>query len=106
MLSEKEEEFMETHKALVKTVDSEQYLSLKIDSMQLDLPLTKDEPNEIKKVFNELILHLKKGLFCFSMEEKENGDLIYYVANEYIKQLNNELNEVYQELKANQLLHD
>ena len=104
MLSEKEGGFMETHKALITTVDSEQYLSLKINGTQLDLPLTKDEPNEIKKVFNELILHLKKRLFCFSMEDKEDGDLIYQVANEYVKQLNKELEEVYQALGDYQLL--
>lgn len=104
MLSGKGGGFMETHKALITTVDSEQYLSLKINDTQLNLPLTKDEPNEIKKVFNELILHLKKGLFCFSMEEKEEGDLIYQVANEYVKQLNKELEEVYQALTDYQLL--
>jgi hypothetical protein len=95
---------METHKALITTVNSEQYLSLKINGTQLDLPLTKDEPNEIKEVFNELIRNLKKGLFCFSMEEKEDGDLVYQVANEYVKQLNKELEEVYQALKDCQLL--
>ena len=106
MLLGKEGGFMETHRALLTTVDSEQYLSLKINGAQLNLPLTKDEPNEIKKVFNKLILHLKKGLFCFSMKEKKDGDLIYQVANEYVKQLNNELKEVHHELKTNQLLED
>lgn len=97
---------METHIALIKTVKAEQYLGLKLNGKQFDLPLTKDEPNEIKKVFNELILHLKKGLFCFAMEEKKDGDLIYQVANEYVEQLNNDLKEVYQELKSNQLLEE
>jgi len=97
---------METHIALIKTVDTEQYLSLKFNNKQFNLPLTKDEPNEIKKVFNELIIHLKKGLFSFAMEEKKGGDLIYQVANEYVKQLNSELKGVYQELKSNQLLEE
>jgi hypothetical protein len=38
------------------------------------------------------------------MKEVEDGDLIYYVAKEYIKQLNTELSEVYKELEAHQLL--
>ncbi|MDD5343391.1 MAG: hypothetical protein PHW12_03105 [Smithella sp.] len=68
------------------------------------MPLTKDEPNEIKKVFNELILHLKEGPLNFTLKEVEDGDLIYHVAKEYIKQLNTELTEVYKELEAHQLL--
>ena len=95
---------METHEATLKVVDSEHYLSLKIENDVLNVPLTKDEPNEIKKVFNELIIHLKKGLLKFTMTEEEDGDLIYQVAKEYVIQLNNELSEVYQELEHNQLL--
>jgi hypothetical protein len=95
---------METHEAIVTVDGSEQFLSLKINGFVLNLPLTRDEPNEIKNVFNELIKHLKKGAFNFSIAEKEDGDLIYEVAKEYIKQLNKELKDVYQELEAYQLL--
>jgi hypothetical protein len=95
---------METHEAIVTVDGSEHCLSLKIGGTNLNVPLTKDEPNEIKKVFNELIVHLKKGLFNFSMAEKEDGDLIYQVAKEYVTQLNNDLSEVYQELEHYQLL--
>jgi hypothetical protein len=95
---------METHEATLKVDDSEHYLSLKIENDILNVPLTKDEPNEIKKVFNKLIIHLKKGPLKFTMTEEEDGDLIYQVAKEYVIQLNNELSEVYQELEAHQLL--
>jgi len=95
---------MDIHEAIVTSVDSEQFLSLKIGDADLKIPLTKDEPNEIKKVFNELIAHLRKGLFNFKMEEKKDGDLIYQVTKEYVKQLNKELGEVYQALEAYQLL--
>ncbi len=95
---------METHEAIVTEVDSEYCLSLKIENDVLDVPLTKDEPNEIKKVFNKLIIHLKQGPLKFTMTEEEDGDLIYQVAKEYVKQLNTELSEVYQELEAHQLL--
>ncbi len=94
---------MEIHEANIEEINSEHYLSLKIDNDDMKIPLTKDEPNEIKEVFNKLILHLKKGPLKFTMKEKD-GDLIYQVAKEYIKQLNSELSEVYQELEANQLL--
>lgn len=95
---------METHDANVTVDSSEHILNLRINDSTMKLPLTKDEPNEIKKVFNELIIHLKRGPFKFSMEEKEDGDLIYHVAKEYVHQLNKELSEVYQELEAYQLI--
>ena len=104
MHSEKEGKYMETHEAKVIVDGSEHILSLKINDSTLKLPLTKDEPNEIKRVFNELIIHLKKGPFEFSMVEKEDGDLVYHVAKEYIDQLNKELSEVYQELEAYHLI--
>ncbi len=104
MHSEKGGKYMETHDAKVTLDGSEHFLSFKIKDSILCLPLTKDEPNEIKKVFNELVIHLRKGLFEFSMEEKEDGDLIYYVAKEYVTQLNKELSEVYRELEAYQLI--
>lgn len=100
----KGDKYMETHEAIIKVDGSEQFISLKINNSILDIPLTKDEPNEIKNVFNKLILYLKKGPFNFRMKEKEDGDLIYHVAKEYIKQLNTELSEVYKELEAHQLL--
>ena len=96
--------FMEIHEAKVIVEDSDHILALNINGSTLNLPLTKDEPNEIKKVFNELIVNLKKGVFKFSIAEKEDGDLIYYVAREYIEQLNKELSEVYQELKDYNLI--
>jgi len=95
---------METHEAIVKIDGSEHFLSLKIKDSVLNVPLTKDEPNEIKRVFNELIIHLKKGPIKFSMAEKEDGDLIYQVAKEYVTQLNKELSEVHKELQSYQLL--
>lgn len=85
-------------------VESDKYLSLKIEGDTLNIPLTEDKPKEVKKVFNQLILHLKKGPLEFSMEEEKGGDIIYSVAKEYITQLNTDLDETYQELKANQLL--
>ena len=100
----KGDKYMETHEAKVIVEGSEHILNLNINDFNLKLPLTKDEPNEIKKVFNKLIINLKKGAFEFSMAEKEDGDLIYHVAKEYIDHLNKELSEVYQELKDYNLI--
>lgn len=101
---EKGGKYMETHEATVAVDGPEHFLSLKIEDSVLKIPLTKEEPKEIKRVFNELIIHLKKGPLKFSMAEKEDGDLIYQVAKEYVTQLNKELSEVYQELEAYQLI--
>lgn len=101
---EKGGEYMETLKATIKEVDSEHYLCLMIGDDMLYVPLTKDEPNEIKSVFNDLIIRLKRGQFKFAMPEKEDGDLIYLVAKEYVNQLNTELSNIYKELEAHQLL--
>ncbi|MEW8030218.1 MAG: hypothetical protein AB2826_26730 [Candidatus Thiodiazotropha sp.] len=95
---------MDTYSAEVIEIDAEHFLSLKVDKNELKIPITKDEPVEIKKVFNSLILKLKKGPFNFSIKEKENGDIIYHVAKEYIEQLNSELNDIYKELEESDLL--
>lgn len=104
MHSVKGGKYMEIHDAKVTVDGSDHILSLMINDSTLKLPLTKDEPNEIKMVFNKLITHLKNGPFEFRMEEKEEGNLIYHVAKEYVNQLNKELLEVYQELEAYQLI--
>ena len=96
--------YMEINNAVITTEDEEYHLDLQITGKNLKIPLTKDEPNEIKKVFNELITHLKRGQFNFVLEEKEDGDLVYHIAKEYIEQLNKELNDIYQELESYQLL--
>lgn len=95
---------METYRAEIIEVDSESYLSLNIKDEQLKIPLTKDEPNEIKNVFNRLIVILKSGAFKFLMEDKDNADIIYHVAKEYIDHLNSELDDIFEELKDSGLI--
>ena len=89
---------MEKYNAVVIEEESEHFISLSVQDKKLKIPLTKDEPNEVKKVFNQLIVFLKKGLFNFTMEEKEDGDIFYHVAKEYVDQLNSELADIYKEL--------
>lgn len=89
---------MEIHEAKVEEIDKEHFLILGIKSESLHIPLTKDEPNEVKKVFNALLVELKKGQISFKMKDEEDGDIFYNVAKEYIAQLNSELEQVYEEL--------
>lgn len=97
---------MEIYNAKVIELDSEYSLSFNINDETYSIPLTKDEPNEVKGVFNQLIIHLKKGSFNFNMEEKEDSYVIYHVAKEYIDQLNAELDAIYEELKVHKLIDE
>lgn len=94
---------METYKASVVKEDEHYYLQLSLKKKVLQIPLTKDNPNDIKKVFNELIVELKKEKFKFNYEG-ENKDLFSDVSKEYLTQLNKELLEVYDELESFNLL--
>ncbi len=94
---------METYKASVKKEGEHHYLQLFIQEKPLLIALTKDNPNDIKEVFNKLILELKKSKFQFSYEG-ESKDLFSQVSKEYLTQLNKELIEVYNELESFNLL--
>ena len=82
-----------------KSVD----LVLKTQSAEYTICLTDDNPSEVKKVFNSLIVELKKGKFSFSLSD-ETKDLFYYVCDEYLKQLNGEIADVFSQLKKHQLV--
>jgi hypothetical protein len=94
---------MEIYKASVVKEGEHHYLQLSLKEKVLKIALTKDNPNDIKKVFNELIVELKKGKFEFNYEG-ENKDLFSHVSKEYLTQLNKELVEVYNELESFNLL--
>ncbi len=94
---------MEMYKATVVKEGDNHYIKLIVKSKTLSIPMTEDLPNEIKDVFNQLILLLKTEQFNFKCEDVES-DLFSQVAVEYIKQLNKELNTVYSELSDHGLL--
>lgn len=101
--SEKEVKFMETHKARIERKDDNTVLKLVLNTTELDIILTEDNPNDVKNVFNKLLEQLKDGLFQFKLED-EKEDLYHHICKEYITQLNSELNSVYQELMEYGLL--
>ena len=65
--------------------------------------LTDDNPSEIKNVFNDLIIELKNGKFSFSLSD-ETQDLYFHICDEYIKQLNAEIADVFSQLKKYDLV--
>lgn len=96
---------MATHNATIDRVDNNQAtlkLSLGVDT--LNIVLTDDNPNEVKSLFNRLLIHLKNGEIEFILND-DKEDLFYHICNEYIRQLNAELKSTYNELRDNGLLN-
>lgn len=94
---------METRKATIKREDAKTTLILEGIGQSFDIVLTDDNPNNVKMAFNGLLKVLKKGSFKYELED-ETDDLHYHICNEYITQLNVELNTVYNELADYDLL--
>ncbi len=80
------------------TEDGEnKFLTLELPDNELHIPLTEDEEQKIKEIFNILIKELKKGEFNFQFEQTRNN-LYQNISAEYISHLNIELSAVYNEL--------
>ncbi|MFA6192970.1 MAG: hypothetical protein WC665_11555 [Sulfurimonas sp.] len=90
---------METFNATVIEKEEKYYINI-ADSGGLiaAIPISEDEPNEVKSAFNSLIIRLKKGRFAIEMTDV-GTDLYSQVSNEYINQLNGEIEEVFTEME-------
>jgi molybdopterin converting factor small subunit len=88
---------MEALKAFVR-VDEEMYtLEIELGDEVAIIPLSQDQPNEVKEAFNKLIKRLKSGFF--QVELQDGGeDLFSQVSKEYLVQLNRELGDVFGEM--------
>jgi hypothetical protein len=65
----------------------------------IDIPMTEESPDLVKKAFNALILLMKKqGSVHIELITPEKPDLFDQVAKEYISQLKRELIEVHGEM--------
>jgi hypothetical protein len=89
---------METHNAIIERNENSAILIFNISTVTLSIPLTEDRPNDVKEVFNQLLIILKKGLFALKLADTKE-DLYHHICQEYIKHLNNELEITFQELK-------
>lgn len=94
---------METRKASIKRDKKNTYLVLETSPKNLEIILTDDNPNSIMTAFNSLLSELKKGMFQFDLVDTKE-DLYYHICKEYVKQLNTEIKEVFNELKDYELL--
>ena len=101
--SEKDEKYIETKTANIKREATATSLILNLDT-PLEIILTEDNPNSVKAIFNNLIKELKKGPLKFELEDEKKDDMYFHLCDEYIKQLNTEMETVYNELKDYELL--
>lgn len=101
---EREEKSMETISAVVQCLEEKHFIKIG-DEEEISIPISEDNAKAVKNAFNKLIIRLKNG--PFEIELKEIGeDLFSQVANEYINQLNRELQEVYGEMEQFGLVED
>jgi hypothetical protein len=84
---------METVKATVVELKEKHFIKIETGDEEIMIPISEDKPNEIKSVFNKLIARIKKGEFEIKLEDI-GQDLFSQVANEYVTQLNREIQEV------------
>lgn len=95
---ENEGKYMETIKATVVQVDEKHYINIEDKKYTIRIPISEDKPNEVKSAFNRLIARIKDGEFQIELAEV-GEDLFSQVANEYITQLNREIQEVHGEME-------
>lgn len=94
----------QVYKATINRENGKVLLSFNMPDNTLTIPLTEDKPNDVKDVFNRLIVALKAGSFQFELEDTKE-DLYHHISKEYLSQLNVELGSVFQELKDYDLLY-
>ena len=88
---------METIKAEIMELDKKYFIKIGDEEHEIKIPMSDDKPNEVKSAFNKLITRIKGGKFKIEID-KVGEDLFSQVANEYITQLNNEIEEVHNEM--------
>jgi len=94
---EREGKSMQTIKATVVQDDGKHFINIEEKDLIIRIPMSKDKPNEVKSAFSKLITRMKDGAFRIELDEV-GEDLFSQVANEYITQLNREIQEVYSEM--------
>lgn len=94
---------MVTLEATVECKEEEYFLKINVEHGPVTIPLSDDDPNAVKGAFNKLIQRIRVGEFTIQLD-KGGDDLFLMVANEYLTQLNREIQEVYSQMKEYGLL--
>ncbi len=96
---------METIKASVETVDEKRFIKIEFVDEEVRIPMSEDNAKEVKSAFNKLVARIKIGIFQIDLAEV-GDDLFSQVANEYISQLNREIQEVHGEMEEYGLVEE
>lgn len=102
---ENEEKSMETIRATVQQLEEKYFIIIDNKGSNISIPMSEDKPSEVKSSFNKIITRLKEGVFQIEMVDIAD-DLFSLVANEYITQLNKEIQDVYGEMQEYGLVVD
>lgn len=94
---------MVTLKATVENVGDKYFIKINVEDAPVAIPLSDDNPNEVKGAFNKLIKRIRIGEFTIKLD-KVGEDLFSMVASEYLTQLNREIQEVRSQMKENGLV--
>jgi hypothetical protein len=89
---------MVTLDATVECVEEKYFLKIGVEQGPVTIPLSDDNPNAVKSAFNRLIQRIKIGEFTIRLD-KVGEDLFSMVANEYLTQLNREVQEVHSQMQ-------
>ena len=89
---------MVTLDATVECVESKYFLKINVEQGPVTIPLSDDNPNAVKSAFNQLIQRISIGEFTIKLD-KLGEDLFSMVANEYLTQLNREIQEVHSQMQ-------
>jgi len=95
---------MEIIEAELVMIEDDYFIDI-LEEPKISIPISNDDPNAVKSAFNCLIERLKKGVFSISLKDADK-DLFYYVAKEYLEQLNGELVNVHQEMEQYSFVDD
>ncbi|OGA83271.1 MAG: hypothetical protein A2711_14545 [Burkholderiales bacterium RIFCSPHIGHO2_01_FULL_63_240] len=89
---------MVTLDATVECVEDKYFLKINVEQGPVTIPLSDDNPNAVKSAFNKLIKRIRIGEFTVKLD-KVGEDLFSMVANEYLAQLNREIQEVHSQMQ-------
>lgn len=94
---------MVTLEAMIECVDEKYFIKIDVEGKPVSIPLSDDNPSEVKSAFNKLIQRIRVGEFTIKLD-KVGDDLFSMVGNEYLTQLNREIQEIYSQMKAHDLV--
>lgn len=94
---------MVTLEATVECDEEKYFLKISVEEGTVTIPLSDDNPNAVKSAFNKLIQRIRIGEFAIKLD-KVGDDLFSMVANEYLTQLNREIQEVRSQMKEYDLV--